>query len=169
MNGIYLLLGSNLGDRFGIIQSSISEISKRIGKVVAESSMYITDPWGYENQPRYLNKVVQVETTLSPEKILEFINKIEHDFGRVRREKWKERLIDIDILYYQNEVLNTSSLNIPHPQIPFRKFTLIPLNEIAANEIHPVLKKTQKELLEENDDTLLVRKISRKEYYDKEK
>ena len=169
MNGIYLLLGSNLGDRFGIIQKAISEINTRIGLINRESSMYITEPWGYKNQPHYLNKVVQIKTTLSPEKILTAINRIESDLGRIRNEKWKERSIDIDILYYENRIINTSSLTIPHPQIPYRKFTLIPLIEIAADEIHPVIKKTQKDLLLENNDPLEVNLISREEYYNSDK
>ncbi len=160
MNGKYLLLGSNLGDRLANISSARTGIAGRIGRIISSSSIYETKAWGYQNQPDFLNQVVGVETGMEPEEILGRINDIENELGRKRYARWRERMIDIDLLYYDDKVINTPDLHIPHPEIPNRRFTLIPLCEIAAEEIHPVLKKTQLELLDETEDDLQVKKIS---------
>ena len=154
----YLLLGSNLGKREEILENAVNSIKKTIGNVSKNSSIYETLAWGIEDQPAFLNQVIKIETTINPHQLLTAINKIEKELGRIRHEKWGERLIDIDILYYDDSVLDTQPLTIPHPEIANRKFTLVPLAEIAPEFFHPVLAKTQTELLKECKDGLEVKK-----------
>ncbi len=155
---VYLLLGSNLGDRVGVLLKAQQEISARVGTVIKSSSIYETLAWGIENQPAFLNQVLLIETFLTPQELLITINKIEQDLGRIRHQKWGERLIDIDILYYENQIIDEEHLKIPHPEIINRRFTLVPLVEIAADFVHPALDKTQEELLEVCRDELEVKK-----------
>ncbi len=155
----FLLLGSNLGNRSKVLANAQEEISLIIGNLIKSSSVYETLAWGVENQPAFLNQVLLVETKLTPQNLLKEINKIENDLGRVRYKKWGERLIDIDILYFDNEVVNDDNLIIPHPEIINRRFTLVPLIEIAANYKHPSLGKTQQELLAVCKDELEVKKV----------
>lgn len=156
---VYLLLGANLGDRFDQIRSAFQEIEKQVGRVIRYSSLYETAAWGVEDEPNYLNQVLLVETTLKPLDVLKRINKVEKQLGRVRNLKWESRLIDIDILFYEDLLINSPELIIPHPYLHLRKFTLIPLHEIAPDLIHPVLKKSTQELLKELKDALDVRKL----------
>lgn len=166
MNGIYLLLGSNLGNRFKVLAQAVSMIRGSSGVVVAESGIYESEPWGFDNQPNFLNKVIQVDTNLNPTKLLEELQKIELEMGRVREVKWRERLIDIDILYYNNEIINEPNLSIPHPEIPNRRFTLVPLCELATDQIHPILRQTQGQLLQRCQDELKVEKAIPQNYPD---
>ncbi len=159
MKGIFLLLGTNLGNRTENIREAMKAVEKQIGKITGRSSLYLTEAWGYRNQPGFFNQVIQMETDLSPAALLARIHSIEKDMGRVRFEKWKERLIDIDILYYGNEVISTPNLEIPHPHLPNRRFTLIPLCELAPEKVHPVLKQTNAELLKVTNDHSSVKKI----------
>ncbi len=159
MKGKYLLLGSNLGDRMNNLNTAISAIVNQIGPVKKRSSVFETEPWGYKDQPDYYNQVLEVETNLTPNQMLKEIFRIEKKMGKIKFGKWKERLIDIDILYYDNEVIDTGTLIIPHPHIANRNFTLIPLCEISGNEIHPVLNTTNRELLDRTKDPLQVKKI----------
>jgi len=152
----FLLLGSNLGDRAEILLKARKEISSSVGAIVNESSIYETLAWGIEDQPAFLNQVLLVETMLRPQKLLIAINKIEQDLGRIRHQKWSERLIDIDILYYEDQVIDEEHLIIPHAEIVNRRFTLVPLVEIAADFVHPGLGKTQEELLRICGDKLEV-------------
>ena len=156
----FLLLGSNLGDRLEVLDSALHKIISDIGLVVTKSSIYETLAWGIEDQPAFLNQVLLVKTKLAPQDLLVAINKIEHDLGRVRHQKWGERLIDIDILYFDNEIVNDDNLIIPHPEIINRRFTLVPLVEIAANYKHPSLGQTQQELLAVCGDELEVKKYN---------
>lgn len=160
MKGIYLLLGTNLGDREENLAAARNLMLEREIAVKAISSVYETAAWGIEEQPGFLNQVLEVATDLSPEALLKTLLGIELEMGRVRIEKWGERLIDIDILYYQDQVIDTPELKVPHPEIPNRRFTLVPLVELAAEEVHPVSGKTQEELLAVCPDTLDVKKIS---------
>jgi 2-amino-4-hydroxy-6-hydroxymethyldihydropteridine diphosphokinase len=143
----YLLLGANLNDRVATLRRTVELIGERVGIVVQQSSLYETAPWGVVDQPAYVNQVLAVETMLAPEAVLAQTQGIEQELGRVRREKWGARVIDIDILYYDQRVLNTETLTVPHPYLHQRRFTLVPLAEIAPDFLHPVLLKTTTELL----------------------
>ncbi|ACU05270.1 2-amino-4-hydroxy-6-hydroxymethyldihydropteridine diphosphokinase [Pedobacter heparinus] len=157
---VYLLLGSNLGDRSELIKEAIEQIDKRIGQVFLTSAFYETSAWGKEDQPAFLNVAVGVNTALSPIQVLEMVLQIELDLGRVRHEKWGSRLIDIDIVLFGNKIVdNGSQLQIPHPQMQHRKFVLVPLAEIAPDSIHPVFKLTVSEILERLSDNLSVSKV----------
>src|ERR1044071_8642758 len=148
---MFLLLGSNLGDRL----ANLDEAKRQLGNIVATSSVYETAAWGNTNQGSFLNQVVQINAKLYPEDLLKKIQDIEIGMGRRRVEKWGPRIIDIDILFYKDLVINTPDLVIPHPEIQNRRFTLIPLLELT-NMVHPVLKKTISELLDECNDLLPV-------------
>lgn len=153
-----LLLGSNLGNLLQNLNDAKQRISESIGLVSKESSIYQTAPWGVTNQPDFLNQVVIVKTSLDPPALLSATMLIEQNMGRRRKDKWEARVIDLDILFYQDEVMNEKSLIIPHPGIPHRRFTLEPLAEIVPNLVHPVLKKTIAELLAECGDLSSVTK-----------
>ncbi len=159
MKGIYLLLGTNLGDRVKNLADARNLVMEQGIEIKAMSSVYETAAWGIEDQPGFLNQVLEVTTSLAPEVLLKTILATELEMGRIRIQKWGERLIDIDILYYRNEVLNTPDLKVPHPEIPNRRFTLVPLVELAAEETDPVSGKTQRELLAVCPDKLEVRMV----------
>lgn len=161
MDGVYLLLGTNLGDRMANLNKALLEISSRIGRVRKQSSVYETDAWGKTDQAAFLNMVVSVDTLLSPLQILEQISLIEQAIGRVRVEKWRERVIDIDLLYHGSLVVDLPNLQVPHPEIARRRFTLVPLNEIASEFMHPIFLKTQHQLLAVCEDTLSVRNVGK--------
>lgn len=145
---VYLLLGSNLGNRKEILDKAIKLLSQRVGVVILQSKDYETSPWGVTDQPDFLNLVVSIQTRLKPLQILEITQSIENQLGRIRKEKWGARLIDIDVLFYGNEIIDEPNLKIPHPLLQERDFTLSPLAEIAPDFVHPVLGKTILELRE---------------------
>jgi 2-amino-4-hydroxy-6-hydroxymethyldihydropteridine diphosphokinase len=149
---VFLLLGSNLGDRLQILKSAEILVEERIGKIRSASSVYETAPWGVLDQPAFLNQILIVTTGLMPEKVLRIVLEIEHELGRIRYERWGARVIDIDMLYYQDIVMDTARLTLPHPRLQERRFTLVPLNEIAPDFIHPLLLKTTSQLLAECSD-----------------
>ncbi|MGB0525787.1 MAG: 2-amino-4-hydroxy-6-hydroxymethyldihydropteridine diphosphokinase [Flammeovirgaceae bacterium] len=153
---IYLLLGGNLGNRMRNIQAAIQAISHHIGQVKAVSKVYETAAWGIPNQPAYLNQALQVSSMLPPNELLYAINKIEDDLGRERHERWQARIIDIDILYYSDHVIEGQRLTLPHPHLHHRKFALIPLVDIAPEFVHPILEKNNQELLDLCEDELQV-------------
>jgi len=153
MNTVYLQLGSNLGEREQLIFDAVQEISEHVGKVNIRSQIYESMPWRVDGQENYLNQIIEVETLLSAEETLAAILKIESDLGRVRIEKWGERLIDIDIIFFNNEIIETPNLCIPHKHMHERNFVLAPLNEIAPDFIHPKYNKTVSELFNESQDT----------------
>ena len=159
IDGLFLLLGSNLGDKELVLTEACDRISKAIGPISRKSSLYSTSAWGKTDQPDFLNQVIQVSTALSAREVLMHILQIEKDMGRIRQEKWGARIIDIDILYYNDLVLEEGDLSIPHPGIPGRRFTLVPLAEIAATFIHPTIKLNQIELLDQCPDQLPVTKV----------
>lgn len=154
MNGIYLLLGSNMGNRLEYLREAEQQLIAQGVQVIDESSIYETEPWGKENQEWFLNVVLQVETSKEPLDLLETILEIERSLGRIRKEKWGERCIDIDILYYHDVKQETENLTIPHKGIPDRRFTLVPLVEMCPLEVHPTVSKTQMQLLADCTDEL---------------
>lgn len=158
MYGKFLLLGSNLGDKKANLDTACNSISK-IGNIIKKSAIYITPPWGKKDQPEFYNQIIVIDSTSSPGELLNQLMLIEKEMGRVRKEKWGERLIDIDILYYEDKIINSDDLIIPHPGIPERKFTLVPLNEIAPLFINPFTKKTNKKMLEELHDQSVITKL----------
>ena len=143
---VYLLLGSNLGNRKEILDKAIELLSQKIGVIILQSKDYETKPWGIINQPDFLNLAIAIHTKLKPLEILEQTQSIENQLGRVRKEKWGARLIDIDIIFYGNETVDEPNLKVPHPLMQERDFALIPLAEIAPDFLHPVLRKTVLEL-----------------------
>ena len=158
-NQVWILLGSNLGDRSTNLLKAI-ELFQNAGEIIQMSSVYETEAWGINDQPAFLNQVILMMTELNPKEILKQCNDAENKIGRVRDRKWGERIIDADILYFNREIIKESDLVIPHPGIPERRFTLVPLVEMAAGFVHPVLKKTNSQLLDDCDDPLSVRLFS---------
>jgi 2-amino-4-hydroxy-6-hydroxymethyldihydropteridine diphosphokinase len=156
MAQVFLLLGSNLGDRHKILSNAKDLISARIGIIKVESSIYESDPWGFEHENVFLNEVVILNTEYSPESVLKLALDIESELGRVRSNdnEYTGRLIDIDILFYDDRIVHDEHLKIPHPLLHERRFTLQPLVEIAPDMIHPVLQKTMKQLLDDCPDNL---------------
>ena len=159
MSKTFLLLGGNLGDREENLRNAVFKIANRIGEVLEMSSIYETAAWGVEDQPDFLNQVLLVDTILSPEELLFTCLEIEKDLGRVRKEHWGERIIDIDILFIEDKIINTQRLTVPHPEVQNRRFTLEPLCELAGNFDHPVLGKSIKQLLKSCEDTLEANKL----------
>lgn len=154
MNGIYLLLGSNIGNRLEYLREAESHLIENGIIVIDESSVYETEPWGKSEQDWFLNVMLQVETSLKSNDLMRTLLSIEKELGRIRKEKWGERCIDIDIIYYHGEHLDSEFLSLPHPGIKDRRFTLIPLVEMCPMAIHPTLSKSHIELLAECDDQL---------------
>lgn len=165
MNKIFILLGTNLGDRLRQLLRAKQAIEKQVGEILMASSIYETAAWGVEDQPAFLNQVILIKSGLSPIDCLNRTQQIELDLGRVRLKKWGQRAIDIDLLYFNDEIINYPNLIIPHPFIPERRFTLAPLAEIAPDYIHPVYKKNNVYLLHNCKDELPVQKISNDEPY----
>jgi 2-amino-4-hydroxy-6-hydroxymethyldihydropteridine diphosphokinase len=160
MTKLYLLLGGNLGDKKRIFAESRRLLEEQIGKIMSLSSIYETEPWGFDSKDNFWNQVLQLDTKLSPEEILEKTKQIELDLGRTRKgDQYDSRIIDIDILFCANQVIKKENLVVPHPRIQDRKFTLVPLNEIASNLVHPVFGKKISQLLEECTDLLKVKLI----------
>lgn len=154
MPKVYLLLGGNLGDRLAYLQQASASINTHVGQVVRQSKVYQTAAWGKTDQPNFLNQVLEVQTELRPELVLQRVNSIEQELGRKRLEHWGARVIDIDILFYDDLVMQTQRLSIPHPQLHLRRFTLLPLFELAPDLEHPLLQQSIKLLLEQCPDAL---------------
>lgn len=162
MNKAYLLTGGNLGNRAAYLSEARALIITRCGEISKKSSLYETEAWGKSNQPAFLNQALEIKTALNAKQLMRRILKIEKSIGRTRKEKLGPRIIDIDILFYEDEIHQLPFLNIPHPEIQNRRFALMPLAEINPELIHPVLKKTITQLLEECTDKLEVKQITEK-------
>ncbi len=152
----FLLLGTNLGDRKKNLTIARNAIKLNVGEIVQTSSIYQTAAWGKPDQPDFLNQAIEVETELPAASVLNEILDVERIMGRVRSVKWSERQIDIDILLYESEIIKLPELMVPHPQLPFRRFALTPLAEIAPDYVHPQLKLTIAQLLKQCPDVLEV-------------
>ncbi|MFC5409180.1 2-amino-4-hydroxy-6-hydroxymethyldihydropteridine diphosphokinase [Larkinella bovis] len=150
---VFLLLGANLGDRAATLHRALETIRIDLGPVLEQSALYETAAWGITDQPAFLNQVLKVLSVFPPEEILQKTQAIENRLGRIRREKWGSRLIDIDLLYVDDHIQRSETLILPHPFLHERRFTLVPLTEIAPAFIHPVLRKTNQQLLAECPDT----------------
>ena len=157
---VYLLLGSNIGDREAHFYFATVEIEKRIGVILQSSSFYETAPWGVTDQENYLNAALLIRTELPPESLFHLLKKIEEEAGRTDQRKYAPRTLDIDILFYDDLILHSKELTIPHPKLHLRKFVLVPLAEINRTLIHPVFKKSIGQLLEECPDDLEVKLLS---------
>ncbi len=159
MNDVFLLLGSNLGDRNSFLQQAIGHIESEIAPVIKASAVYETQSWGKTDSPDYLNQVIVLQTELSAQVVLQKVLAIEKVIGRIREEKWGQRIIDIDVLFYNSDIINQPGLHVPHPELHTRRFTLEPLAEIAPSFIHPVLNKSILQLKNELKDDLVVKKL----------
>ncbi len=160
MKTVYLLLGGNIGNTKEYFEKAKLNILDLIGKIIKESNIYVSEPWGFEADKLFLNQALKVKTILAPQELLEKINFIENKHDRKRESKvYSSRTLDIDILFYGNEIINEENLQIPHIHLQNRKFALEPLNEIAPQLIHPKLNKNIKQLLESCNDNSIVEKL----------
>jgi len=151
MHTVYLGLGTNLGDRAANLRAAVVGLAENLD-VTAVSPIYETAPWGITDQPDFLNMCLTAKTELSPHELLALLKKLEQEIGRVPGERWGPRLIDIDLLFYANQIINTEKLKIPHPELPERAFVLHPLADIAPHFVHPVLGETIAMLAAKLDD-----------------
>jgi 2-amino-4-hydroxy-6-hydroxymethyldihydropteridine diphosphokinase len=159
MNQAYILLGTNLGDKRTNLQQAILSISANLISIVSYSDIYETAAWGNTNQDNFYNQVIEVKTELSANDLLQTLLQIEIQMGRVRNQKWEARIIDLDILYFNHEIIDTENLKVPHPYLHVRRFTLAPLVQIASEFLHPVFNKTNTALLENCRDNSEVKLV----------
>ena len=159
MNKTYLLLGSNMGNSKIQLGKAMVLIGKQVGKIIRQSSLYTTAAWGNTNQPDFLNQVIVVETKRTAVQTMQAILDIEKKMGRIRTVKNAPRIIDIDILFFNKQIISEAALQVPHPQIQNRRFVLTPLNELSPNFIHPVLKRSVHHLFIHCPDKLNVKKF----------
>src|ERR1700712_326416 len=160
MNRVYLLTGGNVGNRQQFLEESARIIEAACGKITNASAIYETAPWGKTDQAAFLNQALALSTILSAAELMKQLLAIEQAIGRQRAEKYGPRTINIDILLFNNEIIHTPFVTVPHPQMANRRFVLEPLNEIAGNYLHPVLQKTITQLLAICPDPLPVKKFS---------
>ncbi len=157
MNIVYLLLGSNLSDRARMLELARRGIEKHLGKIIKASSIYETEPWGFNSDNNFLNQVLSVSTLFTPQELLKIILNLEKVLGRKRNDtQYTSRTIDIDILFYNDQIINGKDLTIPHPRIQERMFTLVPLKEMDENLVHPSCHKTIAQLFRECKDEIKV-------------
>ncbi len=152
MTRIVILLGTNLDNRLINLQKAELEIGHRVGAVFQRSKIYQTAPWGNLEQEDFLNQILIVESNKNPHEVLSLLLTIELEMGRVRKQQYEPRIIDLDIIYFGDEIIETKDLIVPHPFIQDRRFTLVPLVELIPNLVHPVFKRTNYELLLQTTD-----------------
>ena len=159
-NKAYLLIGGNIGDRLMALSNARLAIEDNCGKIIKKSSIYETAAWGNEDQAAFLNQAVEIETDDTAEELLKNILQSEESLGRKRELQYGPRIIDIDILFFNDDIIQHDGLKIPHPRMQYRRFVLVPLNEIASTMTHPVLQKSVRVLLHECTDPLAVNKFN---------
>lgn len=157
--GIYILLGTNMGEKFQNLELAIVLMEKRGCEIIKKSSVYKTEAWGNTNQDFFLNQVVEIESKETPRNLLTLLLSIEESMGRKRIKKWEPRIIDLDILFYKEMVLDFADLVVPHKHLHERNFTLLPLQEIAPNFIHPIFNREINFLLSSSKDDCKVIKL----------
>ena len=156
-NKLYILLGGNLGDKRKVFSETQNKLNGLVGKITAQSAIYETEPWGFESADIFWNQVLEISTRLFPEEVLFQTQQIELELGRIRKsDQYDSRIIDIDILFFGEQIIHLENLIIPHPRLQGRKFALVPLCEIAPKLIHPVFQKSIQQLLDECPDKLKV-------------
>lgn len=160
MSKVTLLLGGNKGDREILLKTAVERVTES-NKVLLKSSVYETEAWGGIAKGPFLNQVIQVESSQDPMQFLEFIQGVETDLGRKRNDHWGDRTMDIDILFWDDQVIHSDMLNVPHPFISQRRFVLVPLVEILPDFIHPIWEKTSEELLSICEDDSKVKKYKK--------
>ena len=158
MNNVYLMIGGNIGDRLVNLEIARKNIEQRCGAIQKQSSIFETEAWGYKDQPAFYNQALCIESALSPQDLMETLLAIEQAMGRERLIPLGPRTIDLDILYYNQTVIETPALIIPHPRLSERNFVLVPLMEIAPDFVHPILKKTNTALYNASADVSVVHK-----------
>ena len=149
----YLSLGSNVGNRFDHLEKALARLNNEVGITLVISHVYETEAWGKTDQPSFLNQIVGISTTKKPQDLLKVLQEIEDSMGRERKIKWGPRTLDLDILFYNDQIINELGLVIPHPEIQNRRFILKPLNEVAPELIHPIIGKSIEELYKSCSDT----------------
>lgn len=157
MSIVYLALGSNLGDREANLRAALAGMEPKV-HVLEESNIYETPPWGYTDQPAFLNMAVKARTRLRPRGLLKYLKELEAEMGREESFRYGPRKIDLDILFFDDLILNEDALTIPHPRMQERAFVLVPLADVGAEVIHPLLKQTVRELMEAVD-TASIRRL----------
>jgi 2-amino-4-hydroxy-6-hydroxymethyldihydropteridine diphosphokinase len=161
MHIAYLLIGSNLGDKATYLKNASSYIQQQCGQIVKQSSFYETEPWGFTEQPSFLNQAICIKTELEPAQLMHALLQIESTMGRTRTLKMGPRTIDLDILQIDQQIMDTPLLQLPHPSMHLRRFALIPMAEIAPTLLHPLFSKTMTQLLAEcSDETNVQKKIA---------
>lgn len=156
MTRCYLLFGSNQGDKLQLLEQACTYINKRCGMLVERSSLYNSEPWGFEAEEWFLNVLLVVETELDPDTLMDRLMDIERELGRVRHpeiEGYTSRTVDLDILYYGDQIVRTAKVTAPHPRLPERRFALMPLCELVPDFLHPESGLSQQQLLEKCHDT----------------
>jgi 2-amino-4-hydroxy-6-hydroxymethyldihydropteridine diphosphokinase len=163
MNKVFLLIGGNIGDRLQNLHQAIDGLSAVCGPIIQQSAVYETAAWGITDQAAFLNQALLLTTSLPPQELITTILSVEEEMGRRRMEKFGPRVIDIDILFFNDDIINEPNLIVPHPQLQNRRFALAPMHEIAPELVHPVLNKTIAQLLAECKDELPVKRLGNEE------
>jgi len=158
MNHVYLMIGGNIGNRLANLENARNSIDKRCGPIQNQSSIYETEAWGLKEQPAFYNQALCIETFLTPQDLMDMLLTIEASMGRERLIPLGPRTIDLDIIYYNQKIIETPSLIIPHPRLADRNFVLAPLAEIAPDFVHPILQKTNLQLYKATKDSSVVYK-----------